>query len=588
MHAEAAYLFRHALLQAAAYELQVPSARRELHRLAFRLIDALPAPEPATEPGWHLELAHHAGLGAGEADDGLRQAELLHLQHGARAARRRYDHHTAADAWRRVVESPVVSVTERAEAHAERAAALAKLGIWGAALEQVTQGFMAATDHPRARAKLLAERAGILRYQGRAVEALADYEAAVASAREAGDEVLEANMLSRVAGVELERGNLDVARQGFSRALEVAEQTGARRLEAGQISSLGVIHKERSEFAEALTCYRRAVRMAQELGDLTFEALNHSSIANVEFLLGRPLAAMDAYREAIRLDALAGDVRGLMLDRGNLAIALGQQGNFAEALPLFEATLGQAREIGDLRFEAAQLSSLAVAYQNRREFGRARELFAQALPGLRRTSNRRGEAMCRGNLGCVLLDLGEFPAALEHLDACLHTLHELGNRDFVAYFLIWRAAAAVLLGDAAGARRCLSEAETGLATLGPAHAWRVLHNTMLLRLAALCRGPAFPEQDSRLAPDGDALARQLDQVLQQTAFEAEVVRGTTGALRVWRSEVPAVNGFGAEDFSPVVWGSLSRRFADADANGWQAFLQRQPAATRQLLQPLAS
>ena len=41
MHAELAYLFRHALMRDAAYHLQMPADRARLHGLAFAPIEAV-------------------------------------------------------------------------------------------------------------------------------------------------------------------------------------------------------------------------------------------------------------------------------------------------------------------------------------------------------------------------------------------------------------------------------------------------------------------------------------------------------------------------------------------------------------------
>lgn len=49
MIAETAYLFRHALLREATYQLQMPGDRSQLHAIAFEVIEALfggRAPEP--------------------------------------------------------------------------------------------------------------------------------------------------------------------------------------------------------------------------------------------------------------------------------------------------------------------------------------------------------------------------------------------------------------------------------------------------------------------------------------------------------------------------------------------------------------
>lgn len=60
--AETAYLFRHALLRDAAYELQMPGARATLHGLAFSLMEAAVgsrAPEPPTLDGDLMLLQPH-------------------------------------------------------------------------------------------------------------------------------------------------------------------------------------------------------------------------------------------------------------------------------------------------------------------------------------------------------------------------------------------------------------------------------------------------------------------------------------------------------------------------------------------------
>jgi hypothetical protein len=108
VHAEAAYLFRHALLRQAAYQLQLPGDRQRLHALAFDVIEnacggpAPPAPSldsfaPAplpphpTDP-FAAELAAHASA-AGSS------SAPLYFRRAASVAVREHRSEAAQDAW---------------------------------------------------------------------------------------------------------------------------------------------------------------------------------------------------------------------------------------------------------------------------------------------------------------------------------------------------------------------------------------------------------------------------------------------------------------------------------------------------------
>ncbi len=119
MYAETAYLFRHALVRDAAYELQVPSERSVLHRLALQLIEDLYGGRPSTNieainPALALpdrlaidpvaeELAEHARLGRLQEESGeTRDVEAVYLLHAALHADRTFDRERAIRIWDRL------------------------------------------------------------------------------------------------------------------------------------------------------------------------------------------------------------------------------------------------------------------------------------------------------------------------------------------------------------------------------------------------------------------------------------------------------------------------------------------------------
>ena len=143
MDAELTYLFRHAVLRDAAYDLQLPGDRAKLHELAFHLIEQAfggrpPAPPPLgaeaeSDDSAHpcdaiaLELADHAKLAAGEDNASEWTALLkLYLYRGANYAGRRHQSGVTVSAWLQFAE--LVVGPQRGEALRRAGAELHRLG----------------------------------------------------------------------------------------------------------------------------------------------------------------------------------------------------------------------------------------------------------------------------------------------------------------------------------------------------------------------------------------------------------------------------------------------------------------------------
>src|SRR5690606_3055555 len=105
MHAEEAYLFRHALLREAAYELQPPSLRARLHATVVEIIEqelssppdlsAIVADETQPIDHWAEELLHHCRVAE---QNGLTALAERRMFYAGRAARQCLKEHRLAQA----------------------------------------------------------------------------------------------------------------------------------------------------------------------------------------------------------------------------------------------------------------------------------------------------------------------------------------------------------------------------------------------------------------------------------------------------------------------------------------------------------
>ncbi|MBI2923071.1 MAG: hypothetical protein HYY18_18610 [Planctomycetes bacterium] len=130
--AENAYFFRHAVLRDAAYQLQMPGERSQLHRLALEAIEALCGGRPpelplAAEPGGCEAVAHASDPFAEELAEHGRRAEApgaeagpvraarrIYLKRAAELAERSFRLEPAFRAWGEVAE--ILDETEKAHA----------------------------------------------------------------------------------------------------------------------------------------------------------------------------------------------------------------------------------------------------------------------------------------------------------------------------------------------------------------------------------------------------------------------------------------------------------------------------------------
>ena len=117
MNAEAAYLFRHAVMRDAAYQLHMPGARAKLHGLVLAILEDLFAGDPGMLDANAAEMADHARdalLGAHDGHDAAAQRaisakELEYCRRAAGVARRTFQIDESVRLCVRVAAHPLAS-----------------------------------------------------------------------------------------------------------------------------------------------------------------------------------------------------------------------------------------------------------------------------------------------------------------------------------------------------------------------------------------------------------------------------------------------------------------------------------------------
>ncbi len=427
---EVEYLFRHALIQEAAYGSLVKSDRRHLHQ----------AVGEALERGYpdrlgSAELAPLLGAHFFEAGDDLRALKYFTL--AGDAAARVYANSEAALHYTRALEVAQRATRPEGPSHV--------------AGEQLTHLY---TQCGRA-----------LELSGQYDQALRNYVEMETLARERGDRSMELSALilrATVHSAPTARYDAAQAQALCDRALRLAGELGDRRAEAKILWNLMLLNKFRRTWREMFDYGEQSLALARELGLREQVAYVLNDLGPAYVMLGqrdRAQVALDEARELWR----ALDNKPMLAD--NLSSSAGihiQLGEYEPALSLAEEAYRVSQSIGNLWGQSYSLWHVASVYLERGEIGKGLEAAQDAI----RLGEQAGFAVvqvaCRallalayGFMGNVARGLDLARLALTKADELLPSLRPLALAELARLHLLG--------GNVAEAEAALQEAHQSIA-----------------------------------------------------------------------------------------------------------------------------
>jgi tetratricopeptide (TPR) repeat protein len=342
MSAEQAYLFVHALVRDAAYDLQMPSERCELHRLA---IDAFESCLDAEVLSVHaLELADHAAVARDHSDDSeLVQTECRYLDAGYRYALSRDQVNEAITALERLT----ALLPERSDARRE---ALYELAI-----------HVTASDAARG-LPLLAECRRISEddvYLGKVLrgEAMTRYTMdqhqkgrdllmrAVQVHEHAGDPVQLALTRNALARILLQEGEIEQAEAMLQAVLPVTEALVDRRYFGGALTTLGMAASRTGRTSEAKDWFRRALEVYENIGVSRYLVASLQGLGRMQSKLGELEDAAQTMARCVDVCHRNGQFSAECTTRMTLGKVLRRLGREDEAAQLLREVIRLGREL---------------------------------------------------------------------------------------------------------------------------------------------------------------------------------------------------------------------------------------------------
>lgn len=458
IRAEDAYVFRHAILRDAAYQLQLPAARASLHRLALEIIEHVlggkPA-EPLLDGEWDdkttvtprdifaEELIVHARHGA-TLDHELADRERRYLARAARLAEKQHRNHDALELWRQLAAQADAPLAVRAAAlhyasiFAQKCGQLKLSETLSEGTIQLLAESGSAADVQKAQLRLwaaaLCRRGSLNSNRGEFAPALECVLRAQQLQVLAGNRIGEAVATRELAIVHFTMQQHEESARCLNQALAIARELDNRELMAECIQALGdaLFGQGRVEEAEQEYVKSRQI-FAQLPGGIPLT--NHAKLAVLYTHTGRVPQALEVHLEALNMAQRAGNLDKQCTIECNVGVALQLLGRREEAARHYREAISAAQEYGNLRIEVFATGNMATLLNALQRFEEAEEYFARAIDGARRLHAPEQEALWVGNLGAMRLDQHRPDEALDHLEQALAISTKLDNKRYCG---IWQ------------------------------------------------------------------------------------------------------------------------------------------------------
>jgi len=400
------YLFRHALLRDAAYDMQLRAHLRALHRQAGVAIQQVYSPELSL---YYPALAFHYDQAAAAAE-----AAHWYSLAGEEAAARYANEEAVRYFTRALACTPENDLATRYrcllgreqvyEVQSKRAAQQESLLLLWEVAQQLAE--------PEKLAEVSLRQATFARLTSDYPAALVAAQQAVAYAQQAASAALLLKGYQVWGRTLWHQGHYGAAQAQLQNALALAHSTQQRGDEALCRYDIGVTFYYEGAYAQARQQLAQAQAIYRHLADRRGESSTLIMFGNIARELGDYGGAQQQYEAALQLCQALGWRYGELFLLGSIGNNAFELGDYAAAQRYHQqAILGYA-EVGNRNNEALSLATLGLISHILGDQATAKALVEQALAMQQTIGDKNGESYSCTYLGHSLTALGDWPGAL--------------------------------------------------------------------------------------------------------------------------------------------------------------------------------
>ncbi len=417
------YIFRHALIRDAVYEIQLKERVRRLHGLAGDIIEELYA-ESLDEH--YEELADHYD----KAGNTIKAVE--YLAKSGDKAKESYKNEKALIFYERLMRYLEVGHDRK-----EIAGYLIKKGnimqLTGR-LDDAEKAFEKALEISRINkdrsliAECMNNLGNVFRMKGRLREAKAIFEDSLRIAEAADDKKAFCAATNDMGNIHYELGDYEKAESYYRRLLSVCEKADDLNGVSRAMGNMGSVCSVKGNIDQALEYYSRSLALKEKLKDKYGMGKTLNNMGVLYWKTGDQKSAMECYKRQLAICQELGDKRGLCAAVGNMGHIYAEQSSFKKAMRNYKKYLEISIEMGNKKAISNGYCYLGLVYKALGNQAKSLEYYRNQQKICRETGDKSGYGMATGNIGNIYENQGRYIEADKCYRKYLEISQEMGDK----------------------------------------------------------------------------------------------------------------------------------------------------------------
>ncbi|KQC13303.1 MAG: hypothetical protein APR63_08935, partial [Desulfuromonas sp. SDB] len=243
----------------------------------------------------------------------------------------------------------------------------------------------------------------------------------------------------RIGLIHFNKGEYPEAMKFYKEQLKISKEEGTKNEVGKAYGNIGILFSVQGDYKRAMQFYKKQIKISKELNDKNWVSKTIGNMGNDYSSQGNYPKAMECYQTYLKISEELGDKQSIGRAYGNMGRIYFEQGNFPKATEHYLKEIEICEENGEKRGLSIATGNLGVIYHNQGDYDKAKDCYQKKIDICDEIGHRQGYAITLNNLGNLYRDQGNFNEATKLYDITINIGKKLGIKHHLCNFLLQKA-----------------------------------------------------------------------------------------------------------------------------------------------------